>query len=177
MEKLIGKGTRYIGVANHSPSQVEDILKIATIKPKTVQIELHPYLPQTEYVESLQKRGFTVTGYSPLGNTNPVYKQYGARAQKILSHPSISEVANARGCTPAQAVLAWNIARGVVVIPKAAQRSHQKENIETVEKCKLTEGDVTKISSISKAGQHRMTGNLCGSMANGCWKGLTVGYS
>ena len=54
MERLVGRGTRFIGMANFSPKQVDDVLKVATVKPKVLQVELHPYLPQTEFVKSVQ---------------------------------------------------------------------------------------------------------------------------
>jgi alcohol dehydrogenase (NADP+) len=173
MEKLVGKGTRFLGVSNHSPRQLDDILKIATVKPKVMQIELHPYLPQTEYVKSLQQKGMQVTAYAPLANTNSAYR---IQAQKILSHPTVNAVASARGCTPAQVVLAWNMGRQVIVIPKAAKVAHQKENYATSEKCKLTPEDVAKIESISANTQYRMLGSVCAALQNACWEGLTKGY-
>jgi len=176
MEQLVGRGTRYIGVSNFSPKQLDDVLKIATIKPKTVQIELHPYLPQTEYVKSIQAKGITVTAYSPLANTNPVYNSKDRnKVEQILAHQTIQTVATARGCTPAQVVLAWNTRRKVVVIPKAAKSAHRVENIAAPEKCKLTDEDDAKINDISKAGQARMNGRVCQSMQNKCWEGLTLG--
>jgi alcohol dehydrogenase (NADP+) len=176
MEKLVGRGTRFIGLANFSPKQVDDILKIATIKPKVLQIELHPYLPQTEFVKSVQAKGIAVTAYAPLANTNSAYRKYGSKIQQIFSHPTIQAVANARGCTPAQVVLGWNMKRNVVVIPKASKIEHQRENIQTLEKCKLTDDDAAKIDAISKAGQYRMNGDVCDGAGKGCWEGLVMGY-
>ena|ERR1700761_8362103 len=176
MEKLVGRGTRFIGLANFSPKQVDDILKVATVKPKVLQIELHPYLPQTEFVKSVQSKGVMVTAYAPLANTNPAYGRYGSRVQQLFSHPTIRAVASARGCTSAQAVLAWNMQRKVVVIPKASKIEHQKENIVTLEKCKLTDEDVAKINGISASTQYRMNGNVCDGAKKGCWEGLAMGY-
>jgi alcohol dehydrogenase (NADP+) len=174
MEKLVGKGVRFLGVSNHGPKQLDDIMKVAKVKPKVMQIELHPYLPQTEYVKQLQQKGLLVTGYAPLANTNPAYR---IQAQKILAHPTINQVATGRGCTPAQVVLAWNMGRGVVVIPKAAKVAHQKENYAALEKCKLTPEDVAKVESVSATNQYRLLGSTCGgNLQNACWDGLAKGY-
>src|SRR5262245_24027567 len=111
MESLPTNKTRYIGISNFSPKQVEDVLKIAKIKPKVMQIELHPYLPQSQFVASLQKEGIIVNAYSPLGNTHPLYSlpflTEHWNVPKILGHQTIRQIAAARDCTPAQVVLAF----------------------------------------------------------------------
>jgi alcohol dehydrogenase (NADP+) len=174
MEKLVGKGTRFIGLANFSPKQLQQVLDIATIKPKVVQVELHPYLPQEEYLKSIQSKGITAIGYAPLGNTNPVYTRMRDGATQILSHSTITSIAQAKGCAPAQVVLAWNMRRDVVVIPKAGKTAHQKENLAAYEKCQLDDEDVKKINEISKKQTLRMNGDLCNPypLNNACWETL-----
>jgi len=52
MEKLIGKGkARYIGISNFNTQQLTELLAAATIKPFVHQMELHPYLQQTSFLE------------------------------------------------------------------------------------------------------------------------------
>jgi alcohol dehydrogenase (NADP+) len=174
MESLVGKGTRYIGLANFSPKQLKQVLDVATIKPKVVQVELHPYLPQEEYLKFIQGQGISAIGYAPLGNTNPVYGRMRDRETQLLSHQSITTIAQVKGCTPAQVVLAWNMDRDVVVIPKAGKIEHQKENLEAFEKCKLDDEDVKKIGEISKKRTLRLNGDLCNPapLNNACWETL-----
>jgi alcohol dehydrogenase (NADP+) len=171
-------GTRFIGVSNFAPAQLDDLLAEATVLPKAVQIELHPYLPQSDYVDTIQKRGITVIAYAPLGNTNPMYEEdqwekTGIRAPKLLLNKAVNEVAQARGCSPAQAVLAWNLHRKVVVIPKAAKPEHQVENIATVDKCKLTEDDIRRLSNLEV--RLRVCSMPCRSMNFRCFDGLAGG--
>jgi alcohol dehydrogenase (NADP+) len=65
MEKLVRptKGTRFIGISNFNPKQLEDLLKTATIKPKVHQFELHPYLQQPDYIKKNLDLGISVTAY------------------------------------------------------------------------------------------------------------------
>jgi alcohol dehydrogenase (NADP+) len=138
----------------------------ATIKPKVHQFELHPYLQQADWVEENHKYGITVTGYAPLGNTNPIHTlgvsgSDGNRAPPLFAHPVIKDVAAARSCSPAQVVLAWNMRRKVVVIPKAAQVEHQKENIVALDRCKITDEDAKKIDGIRAATEVRLYENIC----------------
>lgn len=177
MEKVVRpqKGTRYIGISNFSPAQLEDLLKIATIKPKVHQFENHPYLQDTDFVKANFAKNITVTAYAPLGNTNPVYSQgyygkSGSLRPKILSHPTITSISKERGCTPAQVVLAWNMKRKVVVIPKAEQPEHQKENIATALACNLEDGDVKRIEDIKE--RTRLNALPCRDMKFVCFDGL-----
>jgi alcohol dehydrogenase (NADP+) len=175
MEKLVRltRGTRFIGVANFSPKQLEDILKIATIKPKVHQMELHPYLQQQDFVEENFKHNISVTAYTPLGNTNPAYGSLNNKSPKLLTHPAIDVIAKARGCTPAQVVLAWNMKRKVAVIPKAAKAEHRIENIAAVERCKLTDEDSVKIENLGVT--LRLSSAICmvPGFSSDCFKGLS----
>jgi alcohol dehydrogenase (NADP+) len=175
MEKLVGRGTRFIGISNFNPVQLEDLLKIATIKPTVHQFELHPYLQQADYLRTNFDHNITVVAYAPLGNTNPNYSQgyygrSGNMAPKLFTHPTIVDIAKARRCSPAQVVLAWNMARKVVVIPKAAQIAHQKENIVTLEKCKLIEADLSKIAELKL--NLRVNALPCRDMKFECFSGM-----
>jgi alcohol dehydrogenase (NADP+) len=168
MEKLVRpeKGARFIGISNHSPLMVKEVVEAATIKPKVHQFESHPYLQQNEAVAQNMAYGITVTGYAPLGNTNPVHNlgvsgSAGNRAPLILENAAVVGIAKARGCTPAQVVLAWNVKRGTAVIPKASQEVHQKENIVAVLRCKITDEDAAKIADIRKSYEVRLYENVC----------------
>jgi alcohol dehydrogenase (NADP+) len=170
MEALVNKGTRFIGISNFSPAQLQDVLRVATIKPKVHQIEIHPYLPQTAFVQTNLRAGLKVTGYSPLANTNTVYGAVTRRATTLLAHPVMAAVARERACSAAQVAVAWSIKSGVVPIPKAANPAHQRENLAAVEKCKLTDADVAKIANIGV--KLRMNGSLCRLFNNACFAGL-----
>lgn len=115
--------TRFIGISNYNPAQGYGLFSIATIIPKVHQIELHPYLPQTEFVRNLQAKNIAVNAYAQLANMKPNWSN-GRRETNILTHPNITQIATARGCAPDQVVLAWNIKRGVKVIPKAVVPAH-----------------------------------------------------
>jgi alcohol dehydrogenase (NADP+) len=171
MEALVNKGTRFIGISNHSPAQLQDVLSIATIKPKVHQLEIHPYLPQTAFVQTNLRAGIKVIGYTPLGNTNKVYGAVTRRATALLQNPVMTAIAKERGCaSAAQVTVAWSIKSGVVPIPKAAQAAHQKENLASVSRCKLTDEDMAKIANIGV--KLRLNGALCLTFNNVCWAGL-----
>jgi alcohol dehydrogenase (NADP+) len=82
-----------------------------------VQVEHHPYRPRTDLVDWCHERGIRVVAHSPLS------------APGLLDDPVVESVADERGVPPATAVLAWNVARGVVPIPASNDPDHVVENL------------------------------------------------
>lgn len=177
MEKLISPNgpVRFIGVSNFNVTQMDELLAAATIKPKTHQFELHPYLQQTDFVAYHHAQGVPVTGYAPMGNMSPFYAR-GLRNNptdppKLTANPVLTKIATARGCSAAQVALAWNMGRGVAVIPKAAQVEHQKENIAALEKCVLSKEDKQQIEGVQAKWSARVN-NPCPTWSMPCFTGL-----
>lgn len=134
---------RNIGISNFSPAQLKDIIKQTGVTPAAHQMELHPYLQQSAWVATHKALGITITAYSPLGNTNPVFEN-GTFPPPLLKNDWLTDIATARNCTPAQVALAWNIGRGVSVIPKSSHPEYIVENYESL-KCKLEYEDLGKL--------------------------------
>lgn len=155
MEKLLPTRVRNIGVANFSPHQLHKLVKAATVKPAVHQMELHPYLQQTAWVDFHQSHGIHVTSYSPLGNTNPTYRSASRPANSrkktplLLENPELSHIAEQRGCTTAQVALAWGLQRGTSVIPKSSHEKWIRENFDAIQ-CGLVDSDLKKIEAVGK---------------------------
>lgn len=158
MAKLPATGrVRYIGVSNFSPAQLMDTHRSGGVHPTVHQMELHPYLAQTEFIHQHMAHGVKVTAYSPLGNMNPTYGDRTRRdvttrskAPLLLDNKVVVDIAGKRDCTPAQVVLAWGMSRGVSVIPKSKHEAYIKENIGAV-KCVLVEDDLARIAKLGES--------------------------
>jgi len=98
--------TRHVGVSNFTPDLLEEARELLDAPIQAHQVECHPLLPQAELLASAADHDHHLVGYSPI-----------ARGE-ILDHPEIEAAARAADATPAQAVLAWALDRGVVPIPK-----------------------------------------------------------
>jgi hypothetical protein len=62
----------------------------------------------------------------------------------------VAAVATREGCTPAQALLLWNIQRGVTTIPKPDNLEQLKENIATLQiPVKLSQASIDELLSLS----------------------------
>ena len=110
--------TRYVGVSNFTPELLVEARELLDTPIVAHQVECHPLLPQSELVDIARETGHRLVAYSPLAQG------------ELLEHPEVRSVADDLGVTPAQAVLAWHLDRGIVPIPKA-RGNHVRENIGT----------------------------------------------
>jgi diketogulonate reductase-like aldo/keto reductase len=94
----------------------------ARIKPAVVQVESHPYLPETELLEFCKEKGIVLLAFAPLG--------HGTRPGPI-EDPVITAIAARVGKTPAQVLLAWAVQRGTALLttPRSAARARENFNI------------------------------------------------
>ena len=177
MELLVGAGhVRHIGISNFDPEQLRELLAEATIKPYAHQMELHPYLPQSAWLQYHREQGIHVTAYSPLGNSNPTYhkddEEHPGKSKStppaLLQHPILKEIAKKRDCTPATVALQWGLTRGTSVIPKTQHKSRIEENIEP---CELEYEDIKAVQQIGMKNLTRFN-NPSGSWKVPLYEGL-----
>ena len=113
--------TKSIGVSNFMPWHLQTILdapETAGILPAVNQIELHPLCQQREAVQACMDHGIVVQAYSPLARAD----------EALLQCPAVQSIAETQHASPAAVCLAWSLARGHVVLPKAASSAHIRAN-------------------------------------------------
>ncbi|KAI1277522.1 aldo/keto reductase [Xylaria sp. FL0933] len=129
MENIARSGlARKIGISNFSKRDVETIMNVCEICPYAHEFETHPYLQQQEFVDYHKEIGVKVIAYSPLANTNPVYKG-NKKLDPILKDPFWVDLAEKKNATVAQTVLAWGLQRDTIIIPKSTNEKHIVENL------------------------------------------------
>jgi alcohol dehydrogenase (NADP+) len=122
MEKLVDHGKcRAIGLGDVGLKDLEPLYKAARIKPAVIQVESHPYLPETELLEFCKKRGIVLLAFAPLGD--------GIRLGP-LEDPVIVAAARRVGRSPAQVLLAWAIQRATALLTTPKTKAHAQENFE-----------------------------------------------
>ncbi|MEM9213663.1 MAG: aldo/keto reductase [Cyanobacteria bacterium P01_F01_bin.150] len=150
MEKLVDAGPcRHIGVSNFSLTKIKDLMGVARIKPEMNQIELHPYLQQTELVQFCQANGIHVTAYSPLGSPDRPDSLKTADEPVLLENETIATIAQEHGVTPAQTLIAWAIHRGTAVIPKSVTPSRIQKNLAAAD-VSLTEANLKTVEGCDR---------------------------
>jgi len=123
METLVDTGKcRAIGLSDVSLNELKPIYESARIKPAVVQVESHPYLPETELLGFCKEKGVVFLAFAPLG--------HGMRPGP-LEDPVVSAIAARVGKTPAQVLLAWAIQRGTALLttPRTAARARENFDI------------------------------------------------
>ena len=123
METLVDEGKcKAIGLSDLSLDQLREIFESARIKPTVVQVESHPYLPQTEILEFCNSNGLVMQAFAPLG--------HGIKPG-LLENPVIISIAQRVNKTPAQVLLAWGVQRGTAVLttPKTPERARENFDV------------------------------------------------
>ena len=133
MESLVDHGKcRAIGLSDITLNELLPICESARIKPAVVQVESHPYLPETELLEFCKEKGIVFLAFAPLG--------HGMRPG-LLEDPVISAIAARVGKTPAQVLLAWAVQRGTALLttPRTAARARENFDISALPEDALDE--------------------------------------
>ena len=123
MESLVDHGKcRAIGLSDIALETLKPIYGSARIKPSVVQVESHPYLPETELLGFCKEKGIVLLAFAPLGH---------GMKPGLLGDPVIAGIAARVGKTPAQVLLAWAIQRGTAVLttPRSAARARENFDI------------------------------------------------
>ena len=122
MESLVDHGKcRAIGLSDVGLNEVKPIYESARIKPAVVQVEAHPYLPETELLGYCKEKGIVFLAFAPLG--------HGMRPGP-LEDPVIAAIAARVGKTPAQVLLAWAVQRGTTLLTTPRSAARARENLD-----------------------------------------------
>lgn len=126
MERLVDSGRcRTIGLSDISLNELLPLYESARIKPAVIQVEAHPYLPETELLEFCKEKGIVFLAFAPLG--------HGIKPGP-LDDPTILAIAERIKKTPAQVLLAWAIQRGTALLttPRTAARARENFDISSL---------------------------------------------
>jgi len=119
LETLRADGrARSIGVSNFHTHHLDRLLAETGIVPAVNQVELHPWLQQTEVRAYNAAHGILTEDWSPL-----------ARGRAIGNN-TLDAIGARYGKSAAQVVLRWHIELGNVVIPKSVTPSRIRENLD-----------------------------------------------
>ena len=138
MEKAVKEGkVKSIGLSNFWGKYLEDILKIAKIKPVVDQVECHPYAPCDDLRKELDKINCFIEAWSPIGRGN----------SQLIKEKIFEELGKKYNKTNVQIILRWHIEKGNIVFPKSSNLEHIKENMNIFD-FKLTKEEIEKIDQL-----------------------------
>lgn len=130
---------RAIGVSNFQSFQVEDLIVHNEVQPAVNQIQINPLNPENDNVEWLKSNAVVPEAWGPMGQAN----------NGIFSNPVLTKIAEDHHKTVGQVMLAWNLQRGVVVIPKSVHENRIEENFDVFD-LTLSDDEMKQINSLDQ---------------------------
>ena len=131
---------RSIGISNFDENEIEKLLANCEIVPSLIQVECHPYFPQTELKKLLAQHDIALQAWYPLG---------GRGNSDIMDEPVVRDLAVKYGKTPAQIIMRWHIQEGNIVIPGSKNPTHIADNIDVFD-FELTDSDMTAMATLDR---------------------------
>lgn len=109
-----------IGVSNFDVAMIDELTSAGGPVPAVNQIRWSPRLFDATVLDEHRARGIAVEGYSALlGGT--------------LDDPTVREVAERAGRTPAQVIIRWHIQHEVIVIPRSRRAERIRANADVAD--------------------------------------------
>ena len=139
-----GGGTTSVGVSNFEPAHLDRIIDETGVVPAVNQIEVNPYFGNEAARAAGARHGIATEAWAPI-----------ARG-RIAQDPTIAEIADRVGRTPAQVTLRWHLQRGDIVFPKSTHRERMEENFALFD-FELGDDDLAAISALDQ-GESGRTG-------------------
>jgi 2,5-diketo-D-gluconate reductase B len=132
----VGK-VRHIGVSNFNRRLLDQVIDLSAIPLVTNQFEYHPYLNQSLVIDATLKAGLAVTAYCAMA------------VGRVLTHPTIAEIADSHGRTIPQVVLRWLIQQDVVALSRTTNPDRIAENL-TIFDFELCEAEMAAIQTLAR---------------------------
>ncbi len=129
--------TRYIGLSNFTIANLTEAMQTLSAEDIfTNQVEVHPYLTNEKLRAFCQAQNIHITAYMPFA------------VGKVLKDAKIIELAEKYQVTPAEVVIAWELAHGMATIPSSTKRANLQANFKASELALSTE-DIERIDDLN----------------------------
>jgi len=140
MERAVKAGkVKSLGLSNFPEEMIREVVDAAEIVPAFVQVEAHPYFPQTALKAYLRPMGTAVMAWYPLGHGD----------KRLVAEPLFTRLAEKYGKSNAQIILRWHTQVGNVVIPGSKNPEHIRDNIDIFD-FTLTAEELAEIAKLDK---------------------------
>ena len=140
MEKAYKEGkVKALGLSNFPEEWLKQIIDTAEVKPQMVQVEAHPYFPQTELKKLLSETGMGLMAWYPLGHGD----------KNLINEEVFTRLSEKYGKSNAQIILRWHVQSGNVVFPGSKNPSHIRENFDIFD-FELSDEEMKQIAVVDK---------------------------
>lgn len=126
-----------IGVSNFQRAHLDDLLSDGDEVPVVDQMEFHPYLQDEDTFAACREHGIVMEAWSPLGRG------------LCVKDAAVLQIAERHGVDAGQVILAWELAKGVLPLPRSSKRSRIASNLLALE-VELTADEVAAIDALNR---------------------------
>jgi len=142
MEDIYDAGkARSIGVCNHLPHHLAELMAGANVPPMVDQVEFHPRLQQPGLQAYLAEHDIALEAWAPIirGAVNEI--------------PQLVEIGRAHDRSPAQVSIRWILQMGYITIPKSVHDERIAQNADVFD-FELTDAEMEIIDALDQG--HRI---------------------
>ncbi|MDO5297283.1 MAG: aldo/keto reductase [bacterium] len=140
IEKAYKEGkVKAIGLSNFPEDLLKEAIETMEIKPHVVQVEAHPYFPQTDLKAILAETGMGLMAWYPLGHGD----------KNLINEPVFAKLAAKYGKSNVQIILRWHVQSGNVVFPGSRNPEHIRDNFDIFDFA-LTDEEMAEIAKVDK---------------------------
>ena len=132
---------RSIGISNFEGKYIEELLREFDTLPQVIQVECHPFFPQTDLRKITEPRGIKIMAWYPLGGKG--------MTAELLESETVAKIAQKYKKSPAQIVLRWHVQMQNIVIPGSKNPAHIKDNIDLFD-FELDTSDMAEMAKLNK---------------------------
>jgi len=146
METMLENGTaRAIGISNFGATDIDALLKTATVKPAVNQCEFSIGHHDDQALQRCKELGITYAAYSPLGGLqNPV---------DVLHDADVAAVAKVHNRSTAEVALRWVVQQGVVAVSSTTKESHMRSDLSIFDEVfELTDQEMSRLHGVGATG-------------------------
>ena len=121
---------RNLGVCNFSIKKLKALISDCEIQPAVNQVECHPFLPQRDLMKFCHDHNMQFVAYSPLGSGDRPDRMKHEGDPNLFDQQAVLDIATERGVSAGAVILAWQVNRGAIAIPKSSNAGRLKENLD-----------------------------------------------
>lgn len=120
LEEYVDAGlVKSIGVSNYHSRHIEELWKIARIKPVINQFELHPLYVEHDTIATCKTHGILVQAYCPFARFD----------KRLVENKIVTRIAKNHNIDVARTILVYLLNKGFIVLPKSEHEERIANNI------------------------------------------------
>lgn len=151
MEELYLAGKiKAIGVCNFQINHLEELMKIAQVKPMVNQFEVHPLFTQEKLCSYCTENQIQVMSYTPVARCD----------DRLMNSSALKQIAMKHKCSIIQVLLRWHIQKGYIPVVRSNNTKHLKANFDIFH-FHLNENEMRIIDQMNLNSRLRYDSNHC----------------